>query len=78
MFCSFYKVLKARWSQAYGLYCDCLPSCTEAEISVVKDFKEPNTRKYSTVGIGLSTLPSERYRRNVVRGVLDLVGMSLD
>ncbi|XP_052741500.1 sodium channel protein Nach [Bicyclus anynana] len=66
-------VLKASWSNQKGLYCDCLPSCTEAEISVVKDIKEPNVFKYSTVQIELSSLPSEMYRRNVVRGVLDLV-----
>ncbi|XP_069359551.1 uncharacterized protein [Maniola hyperantus] len=66
-------VLRASWSNHKGLYCDCLPSCTEAEISVVKDIKEPNVQKYSTVQIELSSLPSERYRRNVVRGILDLV-----
>ncbi|XP_050351156.1 sodium channel protein Nach [Nymphalis io] len=67
------SVLKARWSPRPGLHCDCLPSCTEAEISIVKDFKIPNNRSVSTIQIELSTLPSERYRRNVVRGVLDLV-----
>ncbi|GBP65403.1 Sodium channel protein Nach [Eumeta japonica] len=67
------SVLKARWSSRPGLYCDCFPSCTEAEISVVKDFKVTTTEPYATVQIELSVLPSERYRRNVVRGVLDLV-----
>ncbi|XP_046965567.1 pickpocket protein 28-like [Vanessa cardui] len=67
------SVLKARWSSRPGLHCHCLPSCTEAEISIVKDFKTPNFEKIATVQIELSALPSEKYRRNVVRGVLDLV-----
>lgn len=29
---------------------------------------------YATVQIELAMLPSEKYKRNVVRGVLDLVG----
>ncbi|XP_041979423.1 uncharacterized protein LOC121733272 [Aricia agestis] len=68
-----FSSLKASWSPRVGLYCDCLPSCTEAEISTVKDFQEPLYLNYSRVHIELSTLPSERFRRNVVRGVLDLV-----
>ncbi|XP_047503898.1 pickpocket protein 28-like [Pieris napi] len=65
------SVLKARWSSRTGLYCDCLPSCTEAEISTVKDFESD---KYNaSVAIELAFLPTERYRRNVVRGALDLV-----
>ncbi|XP_045448255.1 sodium channel protein Nach-like [Melitaea cinxia] len=67
------SVLKARWSSRPGLHCDCLPSCTEAEISIVKDFNTVNSRNRSTVQVELSSLPTERYRRNVVRGVLDLV-----
>ncbi|KAG7308674.1 hypothetical protein JYU34_005896 [Plutella xylostella] len=67
------SVLKAKWSSRPGLYCDCLPSCTEAEISVVKDSKTSTTDDFSTVQIELASLPSERYRRNVVRGILDLV-----
>ncbi|CAK1548750.1 unnamed protein product [Leptosia nina] len=67
------SVLKARWSSRSGLYCDCLPSCTEAEISVVKDFKTSTDQEYAVVEVELASLPSERYRRNVVRGLLDLV-----
>lgn len=32
-------VLKARWSSRSGLICNCVPSCTEIEMSVVKDTK---------------------------------------
>lgn len=35
-------------------------------------------RPMSTVEIGLIDLPTEKYKRNVVRGKLDLVGMLLD
>ncbi|XP_013145066.1 PREDICTED: sodium channel protein Nach [Papilio polytes] len=67
------SALKAKWSSRPGLDCDCLPSCTEAEISIVKDFKTTTTESYASVQIELAALPSERYRRNVVRGFLDLV-----
>lgn len=33
------SVLKASWANRTGLICDCLPSCTEMELSVVKDDK---------------------------------------
>ncbi|KAL4713973.1 hypothetical protein ACJJTC_005604 [Scirpophaga incertulas] len=68
------SVLKAKWSSRPGLYCNCLPSCTEAEITIVRDFKSASPHNYATVEIELAMLPSERYKRNVVRGVLDLVG----
>ncbi|CAH0398373.1 unnamed protein product [Chilo suppressalis] len=68
------SVLKAEWSSRSGLYCNCLPSCTEAEITTVKDFKIVTSESFASVEIGLAMLPSERYKRNVVRGVLDLVG----
>ncbi|XP_075978138.1 sodium channel protein Nach-like [Anticarsia gemmatalis] len=67
------SVLKAKWSSRFGLSCNCLPSCTEAEISITKDFKFVTTENFASVQIELAVLPSERYRRNVVRGVLDLV-----
>ncbi|XP_013186814.1 pickpocket protein 19 [Amyelois transitella] len=67
------SVLRAEWSSRTGLYCNCLPSCTEAEISIVKDFKATTSEPYANVQIALAMLPSEKYRRNVVRGVLDLV-----
>ncbi|KAJ0176653.1 hypothetical protein K1T71_007832 [Dendrolimus kikuchii] len=67
------SVLRAPWSSRAGLYCNCLPSCTEAEITIVKDSKTVTTNSFGTVQIELAMLPSEMYRRNVVRGVLDLV-----
>lgn len=76
----------ASWSQnRKGLVCDCLPSCTELDVSVVHDSRLPlaegeptangtEPRAKATVQIGLVALPTERYKRNVVRGTLDLVG----
>lgn len=32
-------VLKAYWAKRTGLVCDCLPSCTETELFLVKDEK---------------------------------------
>lgn len=32
-------VLKASWSNRSGLVCECLPSCTELEIELVRDIK---------------------------------------
>ncbi|XP_028042914.1 sodium channel protein Nach-like [Bombyx mandarina] len=71
------NVLKAPWSSRPGLYCNCLPSCTEAEISVINDLKDATAEDYATVEIELAMLPSERYRRNVVRGILDLVDLDV-
>ncbi|KOB70022.1 Uncharacterized protein OBRU01_11299 [Operophtera brumata] len=73
MFPNIKSVLRAPWSSRDGLYCNCLPSCTEAEISIVKDFKTVTSESFATVEIELAMLPTERYRRNVVRGFLDLV-----
>ncbi|XP_044763116.1 sodium channel protein Nach [Coccinella septempunctata] len=66
-------VLKAHWSNRTGLVCDCLPSCTEFEMSVVKDVKYGIKEDFGVVEISLLRLPSERYKRNVVRGQLDFV-----
>lgn len=60
-----------------GVVCDCLPSCTEVDIAIVHDWRESifnPEKRYSTIEIELSALPTERYKRNVVRGRLDLVG----
>lgn len=32
-------VLKAHWAKRTGLVCDCLPSCTETEMFLIKDEK---------------------------------------
>ncbi|XP_317530.4 sodium channel protein Nach [Anopheles gambiae] len=66
-----------KWSVGRrGVVCDCLPSCTEVDIGIVHDSRESifdSDRRYSTIEIQLSALPTERYKRNVVRGRLDLV-----
>lgn len=127
------SVVIASWShERKGLVCDCLPSCTEIDVSVVHDARfnmdeaaaaededseekllrpvpvangtqdyddgsddgggedddeEPVqmeairelprqsvARPVAAVKIALAALPTERYKRNVVRGTLDLVG----
>ncbi|KAJ8970655.1 hypothetical protein NQ317_016868 [Molorchus minor] len=66
-------VLKPSWANRPGLYCDCLPSCTEIELSVIRDAKKGISSEYAIVELSLERLPTERYKRNVVRGKLDLV-----
>ncbi|XP_018563917.1 sodium channel protein Nach-like [Anoplophora glabripennis] len=66
-------VLKPSWANRPGLYCDCLPSCTEIELSIVRDFKKGIAEEYAIVKLSLEHLPTERFKRNVVRGKLDLV-----
>ncbi|XP_058817036.1 sodium channel protein Nach isoform X1 [Topomyia yanbarensis] len=64
------------WSTGKGVVCDCLPSCSEVDITVVHDSRESlytSEKRFSTIDIDLSALPTERYKRNVVRGRLDLV-----
>ncbi|CAB3261418.1 unnamed protein product [Arctia plantaginis] len=70
--------LKPAWSQRPGLTCDCLPSCDEREITVINDeARNPgNDLKPALVEIILGFLPTERFKRNVVRSRLDLVGSS--
>ncbi|XP_061383814.1 sodium channel protein Nach-like [Danaus plexippus] len=66
---------KPLWAQKSGLICECLPSCDETEITVIKDVFTPFKRKTknSVVELSLAYLPTERFKRNVVRSRLDLV-----
>ncbi|KAK9499911.1 hypothetical protein O3M35_002850 [Rhynocoris fuscipes] len=61
-----------------GLVCNCIPSCLEPEYTVVskielpnKDYKNENFG--SLVSIIMDSLPTQRFKRNVVRTRLDLV-----
>ncbi|KAJ0176656.1 hypothetical protein K1T71_007835 [Dendrolimus kikuchii] len=70
--------LKPPWATRPGLICSCLPSCNETEITVIKDITKKNrasskTNQKSVVEIVLAYLPTERFKRNVVRSRLDLV-----
>uniref|UniRef100_U5ETC3 Putative pickpocket 13 n=1 Tax=Corethrella appendiculata TaxID=1370023 RepID=U5ETC3_9DIPT len=72
------SVIIPKWAAATrkGIVCDCLPSCTEVDINIVHDSREnlyDGEKVYSEIEIELSSLPSERYKRNVIRGRLDLV-----
>ncbi|XP_055632460.1 sodium channel protein Nach [Toxorhynchites rutilus septentrionalis] len=70
-------IILPKWSTGKkGVVCDCLPSCTEVDIAIIHDSRESlynREKRCSTIEIELSQLPTERYRRNVVRGRLDLV-----
>ncbi|XP_037031361.1 sodium channel protein Nach [Bradysia coprophila] len=71
------SVVIPKWSKSRkGVICDCMPSCTEIDVSLVHDSRNnimEHQRPMSLVEIGLINLPTEKYKRNVVRGKLDLV-----
>ncbi|XP_055710278.1 sodium channel protein Nach [Phlebotomus papatasi] len=77
------SIVIPKWSSAgrKGVVCDCLPSCTEIDVSIIHDSKDKsamaeargNRKAVAQIEIELSALPTERYKRNVVRGRLDLV-----
>ncbi|XP_047533408.1 pickpocket protein 19-like [Vanessa atalanta] len=67
--------LKPDWAKRPGLSCDCMPSCDETEITIIKDVitsLRPKKKK-TYVEMILAYLPTERFKRSVVRSQLDLV-----
>lgn len=78
------SIVIAAWSKARkrkGIVCNCLPSCNEVDILVIHETRDniydPDVDPYSIIEVSLANLPTERYKRNVVRGKLDLVGKKL-
>ncbi|XP_034254431.1 uncharacterized protein LOC117653133 [Thrips palmi] len=74
------RSLKTSWSSKPGLACDCVSSCTEPEYSVVWKSSQGNDvegegehEQGTRVRLMLDSLPTTRFRRNVVRTRLDLV-----
>ncbi|KAK3932273.1 Pickpocket protein 28 [Frankliniella fusca] len=76
------RSLKTSWSTKPGLACDCVSSCTEPEYSVVWKSSQGNDaegdaeheqEQGTRVRLMLDSLPTTRFRRNVVRTRLDLV-----
>ncbi|XP_077290852.1 sodium channel protein Nach-like [Arctopsyche grandis] len=67
------SVMRPEWARRSGLICQCPPSCTEIDITVIKDDKKSRNAKSSLVEIEMEYLPTERFKRNVVRSRLDLV-----
>ncbi|KAL1137991.1 hypothetical protein AAG570_009686 [Ranatra chinensis] len=67
------SVQKTSWSRKEGLICDCLPGCHEAEYNVVTVSGYEIAENQSNIEIMLDRLPTERFKRTVVRGRLDLV-----
>ncbi|XP_037868462.2 sodium channel protein Nach [Bombyx mori] len=76
-FASQLTTLKPHWANRPGLACSCVASCDETEITVIKDVvvsnKGKTNRKRAFVELVLAYLPTERFKRNVVRSRLDLV-----
>lgn len=79
------SIVIASWSKARkrkGIVCNCIPSCNEVDILTIYEARnnifDPNVNPYSIIEVALANLPTERYKRNVVRGKLDLVGKSSD
>ena len=75
------SIVIAAWSKARkrkGIVCDCMPSCNEVDILMIHETRDNiysgATEPFSTIEVTLASLPTERYKRNVVRGKLDLVG----
>ncbi|RVE42930.1 hypothetical protein evm_012429 [Chilo suppressalis] len=69
--------LKPPWRKRPGLVCDCMPSCNDIEITIIRELQEKSNigkKEISNIEIELAHLPSERYKRSVVRSHLDLVG----
>ncbi|XP_055541332.1 sodium channel protein Nach [Wyeomyia smithii] len=56
-----------------GLVCQCLPSCTEHEIQIIGKQSVVEDRLDRSVQFKLLTLPTQRYRRQIVRENLDIV-----
>lgn len=67
-------VQKPPGSQKKGLECDCLDSCVDSQLDVITETMTSTSEDYSLVDITLERLPTERFRRNVVKGSLDLIG----
>jgi amiloride-sensitive sodium channel len=79
------SIVIAPWAKARnrrGVVCDCLPSCEEVDIVVQHETRDnifdPDVDPYSLIEISLANLPTERFKRNVVRGKLDLVGRNFN
>ncbi|XP_055633056.1 sodium channel protein Nach [Toxorhynchites rutilus septentrionalis] len=56
-----------------GLVCKCLPSCSEHEIRVIGKQSVIENRNDRSVSFKLLALPTQRYRRQIVRENLDVV-----
>ncbi|GJQ78401.1 hypothetical protein Trydic_g22226 [Trypoxylus dichotomus] len=70
--------LHAKGFDKPGLVCECVPSCIEPEYKVVSDRKgicnnAESKTSYSEILIKMQSLPTSRFKRNVVRTTMDLV-----
>ncbi|XP_071053835.1 pickpocket protein 11-like [Onthophagus taurus] len=64
--------LHAKGFDKPGLVCECVPSCTEPEYKVIFDSKSIGNVP-SKIILKMGSLPTSRFKRNVVRTAMDLV-----
>ncbi|XP_046395809.1 pickpocket protein 19-like [Ischnura elegans] len=68
------RSLRTSWSKKPGLVCDCDSGCMEPEYTIVEKTKIPQPpTNPPMITVRMSALPSERFRRSIVRTRLDLV-----
>ncbi|XP_066153847.1 sodium channel protein Nach [Euwallacea fornicatus] len=66
-------VQKHPGSSNVGLECNCLVSCNEIQLDVVNEDLNPLSNASSIVDISLERLPTERFKRIVVKDKMDVV-----
>ncbi|KAH1011631.1 hypothetical protein HUJ04_000959 [Dendroctonus ponderosae] len=66
-------VQKPPGSTKIGLECSCLPSCMEIQLDVVTEETFDVPEEFGMLELALEKLPTERFKRNVVKGHLDVV-----
>ncbi|KAB0804682.1 hypothetical protein PPYR_01652 [Photinus pyralis] len=65
--------LHAKGSSKPGLVCDCIPSCVEPEYKIVSEQRSRLKGGNSKISLKLHSLPTFRFKRNVLRSTMDLV-----
>ncbi|XP_024084069.1 uncharacterized protein LOC106664971 isoform X2 [Cimex lectularius] len=67
------RALRTSESKKKGLVCNCMSSCSEPEYTVISKISSRVEDIYgSKISIIMDNLPSQRFKRNVVRSRLDL------
>ncbi|XP_066902904.1 sodium channel protein Nach [Halyomorpha halys] len=70
------RALRTEDNDKKGLVCNCMSSCVEPEYTIIRKAQitnEDSLDNGTKVSVIMDTLPSQRFKRNVVRTRLDLV-----
>ncbi|CAH1394798.1 unnamed protein product [Nezara viridula] len=70
------RALRTEDNEKKGLVCNCMSSCIEPEYTIINKAQITNEESLDNgtkVSVIMDTLPSQRFKRNVVRTRLDLV-----